>query len=581
MGALHFPLLLVAALLFSSSSAALTAVEEAAIVLRQKLAFEHHHHPTDHVHIDIDIDIKITNPNLLTAHKALQALKDALYSDPNNFTGNWVGPDVCAYNGVFCVPSLHNETESAVSTLDMNAADVAGYLPKEIGLMRDLAVLHLNSNRFCGIIPEEIRNMTELYEFDASNNRFVGPFPAAVLGVPKLSYLDIRFNDFDGPIPPELFLKPYDAIFLNNNRFTSGIPETIGKSRATVIVLANNELGGCIPRSIGDAAVTLDQFTFTNNSLTGCLPVETGLLTNATVFDVSGNALTGAIPRTLARLSRVEQLDLSRNMFTGDVPRDLCELPALANLSVSYNFLTREDAACKLNGSFHDEANCMGQSRPAQRNASECTPVVNHPVDCTKGRLPLFAPAPPPLISTDRALLRATGHRSCHPADVPGSARPEACVSAREGKECVGAIDGTHVLARILEKSRASFLGRRHTTTQNVLATVDFDLRFTYVLAGWEGSAYDSLILGNTLQRPDGLKVPQGKLYLVYARYAVRPGFLSRYRGTRHGHDDHIPPKSTRNGNPSNENNHNDVLMDKATWSAMRDTWAEQMCQGR
>ncbi|RLN23569.1 hypothetical protein C2845_PM07G10690 [Panicum miliaceum] len=366
MGALHFPLLLAATLLFSLSSVALTAYEEAAIALRQKLAFEHHHHPTDH------------------------ALKDALYSDPNNFTGNWVGPDVCAYNGVFCVPSLHNETESAVATLDMNAADVAGYLPKEIGLMRDLAVLHLNSNRFCGVIPEEIRNMTELYEFDASNNRFVGPFPAAVLGVPKLSYLDIRFNDFDGPIPPELFLKPYDAIFLNNNRFTSGIPETIGKSRATVIVLANNELGGCIPRSIGDAAATLDQFTFTNNSLTGCLPVEMGLLTNATVFDVSGNALTGAIPRTLAGLSRVEQLDLSRNMFTGDVPRDICQLPALANLSVSYNFFTREDAACSaldrsMNESFHDEANCMGQSRPAQRNAGECTPVVNHPVDCTKG----------------------------------------------------------------------------------------------------------------------------------------------------------------------------------------------------
>ena len=27
------------------------------------------------------------------------------------------------------------------------------------------------------------------------------------------------------------------------------------------------------------------------------------------------------------------------------------------------------------------------------------------------------------------------------------------------------------------------------TPTQNVLAVVDFDLHFTYVLAGWEGSA--------------------------------------------------------------------------------------------
>jgi len=73
----------------------------------------------------------------------------------------------------------------------------------------------------------------------------------------------------------------------------------------------------------------------------------------------------------------------------------------------------------------------------------------------------------------------------------------------------VGAIDGTHVLARVPLKYRAAFLGRKHTTTQNVLAAMDFDLRFTYVLAGWEGSAHDALILADALQRPDGLTVPQ------------------------------------------------------------------------
>ncbi|TVU20922.1 hypothetical protein EJB05_30528, partial [Eragrostis curvula] len=365
--------LLLATLLLPSLTLAFTTYEAATIAHRQRLALEQ---PPKDVVVDVGIDIKISNPLLLSAHKALQALKDALYSDPNNFTQNWVGPDVCAYNGVFCVPSLQNASTSAVATLDMNGADVAGYLPREIGLMRDLAVLHLNSNRFCGIIPEEVRNMTELYEFDVSNNRFVGPFPTAVMGIPKLSYLDIRFNDFEGPIPPELFLKPYDAIFLNSNRFTSGIPETIGESKATVIVLANNNLGGCIPRSIGKAAATLDQFIFVNNSLTGCLPVEAGVLAGATVFDVSGNNLTGLIPPTLVGLSKVEQLDLSCNMFSGVVPRDVCQLPALANLSVSQNFFTGEAVECtalerNVVKSFNDEANCMGQPRPMQRSAGQ------------------------------------------------------------------------------------------------------------------------------------------------------------------------------------------------------------------
>jgi hypothetical protein len=61
-------------------------------------------------------------------------------------------------------------------------------------------------------------------------------------------------------------------------------------------------------------------------------------------------------------------------------------------------------------------------------------------------------------------------------------------------------------LATVSEKHRAAFLGRKHTTIQNVLAVVEFDLRFTYVLAGWEESAYDARILTDALQRPDGLR---------------------------------------------------------------------------
>jgi hypothetical protein len=49
-----------------------------------------------------------------------------------------------------------------------------------------------------------------------------------------------------------------------------------------------------------------------------------------------------------------------------------------------------------------------------------------------------------------------------------------------------------------------AFKGRKPYTTQNVLAVVDFDLKFTYVLAGWEGSAHDALILADALERIDG-----------------------------------------------------------------------------
>nr|XP_040246624.1 uncharacterized protein LOC109760198 isoform X1 [Aegilops tauschii subsp. strangulata] len=75
-------------------------------------------------------------------------------------------------------------------------------------------------------------------------------------------------------------------------------------------------------------------------------------------------------------------------------------------------------------------------------------------------------------------------------------------------KDCIGAIDGTHVRAGVTKDVEHSFRGRKAFTTQNVMAAVDFDLRFTYVLAGWEGLAHDATVLADALTRERGLQVP-------------------------------------------------------------------------
>ncbi|KAK1548811.1 hypothetical protein Q3G72_016461 [Acer saccharum] len=59
-------------------------------------------------------------------------------------------------------------------------------------------------------------------------------------------------------------------------------------------------------------------------------------------------------------------------------------------------------------------------------------------------------------------------------------------------KDCIGAIDGTHILATVLGHDNSSFQDRHGNISQNVLATCNFDLEFMYVLTGWEGSAHDS-----------------------------------------------------------------------------------------
>jgi hypothetical protein len=77
----------------------------------------------------------------------------------------------------------------------------------------------------------------------------------------------------------------------------------------------------------------------------------------------------------------------------------------------------------------------------------------------------------------------------------------------------IGAIYGTHITG-VPKSQLATYRGRKHYTIQNVLAVVDFDLMFTYVLAGWEGSAHDASNLTNRLSRPDGIHLPDGKFYL-------------------------------------------------------------------
>ncbi|CAN0858120.1 hypothetical protein LINGRAHAP2_LOCUS7086 [Linum grandiflorum] len=77
-------------------------------------------------------------------------------------------------------------------------------------------------------------------------------------------------------------------------------------------------------------------------------------------------------------------------------------------------------------------------------------------------------------------------------------------------EDCVSAIDGTHVRAKVSLEDAPRYRGRKGIPTMNILAACTFDLKFTYILAGWEGSAADSRILENALTRDDKLKVPPG-----------------------------------------------------------------------
>ncbi|KAL2337663.1 hypothetical protein Fmac_012109 [Flemingia macrophylla] len=101
-------------------------------------------------------------------------------------------------------------------------------------------------------------------------------------------------------------------------------------------------------------------------------------------------------------------------------------------------------------------------------------------------------------------------------------------------QDCLGAIDGTHVRVKVPTSDAPRFRGRKDWPTQNVFAACDFNMKFTYVLGGWEGTASDSRILKDALSRQDPLIIPQGKYYLGYAGFMLKSQILTPYRGVRY-----------------------------------------------
>jgi DDE superfamily endonuclease len=77
-------------------------------------------------------------------------------------------------------------------------------------------------------------------------------------------------------------------------------------------------------------------------------------------------------------------------------------------------------------------------------------------------------------------------------------------------QDCVGSIDGTHFRVKVSSKEAPKHRGRKDIPTMNVLVACTPNLKFTYVLAGWEGTRSNSTILKNALKRKYPLKIPQG-----------------------------------------------------------------------
>lgn len=87
-------------------------------------------------------------------------------------------------------------------------------------------------------------------------------------------------------------------------------------------------------------------------------------------------------------------------------------------------------------------------------------------------------------------------------------------------RNCIGAIDGTHIPICVPSEVCPKYRNRKGFISQNVLGVVDINMIMIYSLAGWEGSAHDSRVLGDALTK--GFPRPVGKYYLGDAGYSLQ-----------------------------------------------------------
>jgi len=66
-------------------------------------------------------------------------------------------------------------------------------------------------------------------------------------------------------------------------------------------------------------------------------------------------------------------------------------------------------------------------------------------------------------------------------------------------KDCIGAIDGTHIPVTVPASEQPKYIGRHGYPSQNVMAVCDFDMQFTFVITGWPDSVHYTRVLLDTL----------------------------------------------------------------------------------
>ena len=272
------------------------------------------------------------------------------------------------------------DLQGRVVEVRLNANNLEGYLPPELGRLDELRILELRGAPWSlrcerSLIPPGSSTLTgggwPRSPGEAGNHYSSSWVKHTVegltYGVDRVTDAPVRTlagsgtrlpaadNRLKGRIPPELGdLTNLEMLSLYSNELSGPIPPELGKlANLRDLWLANNQLTGSLPPELGDL-IRLESLILTvgydfslspprpRYALSGSIPPELGKLVNLNWLDLFGHKFTGSIPPELGKLAAMRDLNLQCNSLTGPVPPTFRELRNLRHLMLWGNQLEGE-----------------------------------------------------------------------------------------------------------------------------------------------------------------------------------------------------------------------------------------------
>ncbi|KAI9117391.1 hypothetical protein K1719_011557 [Acacia pycnantha] len=125
-------------------------------------------------------------------------------------------------HGIFPICSSFLPTSQISGYVQLSGNELSGEIPREIGKMLNLSMLHLGFNKFYGKLPAEVKSMP-LVVFNLTRNEFAGEIPWEIGTMKCLMNLDLSYNNFSGVFPSSLgSLTELTKFNISYNPFISG-----------------------------------------------------------------------------------------------------------------------------------------------------------------------------------------------------------------------------------------------------------------------------------------------------------------------------------------------------------------------